>query len=169
MVTRKEVEDAFREDGAYNLVSDFFQHIVNVKSKFCANDVGSEEICQFIKYASYDQKNTGNWFFPIFGNFETVISGTYKNTDLKILRLGKGTGSSSLDTHYYFEFNVNKERVCAFTTSESGYENIISYKRGDWISMLRKENSLLNINKQKEWLKLIGRDDQPLSDENFKL
>jgi hypothetical protein len=134
MVTRKEVEDAFLKDGAYNLVSSFFQHIVKVKRKLCPNDVGSEDICQFIKYASYDEKNTGSdsWFSFVC-NFETVISGTYKNTDLKILRRGKGTGSSSLDAHDYFEFNVNKERVCAFTTSESGHNHIISYKRGDWI------------------------------------
>jgi hypothetical protein len=35
--------------------------------------------------------------------------------------------------------------------------------------MLKRENSFLNADNQKEWLKLIIRDEQPLDDENFKL
>jgi hypothetical protein len=57
MVTRKEVREAFEEDGAYTLIKDFLRHILEVKKRYRFNDIGTEEICQFIKYANFDEED----------------------------------------------------------------------------------------------------------------
>jgi hypothetical protein len=171
MVTKKAVRDAFEKDGAYTLIKDLFRHILEIKKGYRYNDIGSEEICQFIKYASFDEKKVSDTFFsptkaPVYN---TMIVGRYKNIELAIVRCGEGSGFFSIAPDHYIELSFANELVCAFNIDTWGSTDITVYKRGEWLSIIKNENSLIRRDIDKSHFKILQDQDQQLGDENYKL
>jgi hypothetical protein len=171
MVTRKEVRDAFEEDGAYTLIKDLFRHILEVKKGYRFNDIGTEEICQFIKYANFDEKEVSNNWFSLTEapTYKTIIAGRYKDIELVIVRCGKGSGFFSIDRDDYIELSFDNKIVCAVNIDSWGYKDITVYRRGEWLSILNNENSIIGREVNKSNFKILRDQDQQLDDENFRL
>jgi len=171
MVTRKEVQDAFESDCTYNLIRDLFRHIVEIKKGYRSNDIGSEELCQFIKYARFKEKKISNNGFSFFKVpvYETIIEGRYNNIDLTIVRCGEGSGFFSTDQDNHIDLIFDNQKVCVFDIDTFGAKHISVYKRGEWLLILSKEISTIRREIDKSWLKYLRDQDDPLDDENFKL
>lgn len=142
MPTLTEVIDTFKRDKIVELVSRFYDNAMKSKNSGVFNHSGSDEFCQFVKYATSTARvHKRSISEPDLK--ETKLKGSLGDSLIEITEWVEVPGwILSTDGGYTMQLAIDGEIVAFFEVNKSDYLlRLEAYKKGAWIKQFKFENN----------------------------